>query len=92
MPAPTDLNELIRTHARLREILFLASVRIKKQALGHKDYELLKSMREALNEGRAVARQFEKRRPAAKPNDDSAAKEAVNTPPSHLRFRSGDEE
>ena len=66
MPAPTELDELIRTHARLRDIMVLASARIKRQALGHQDYELLKSMREALIEGRAIARQFEKRKPTTK--------------------------
>src|SRR5436305_42897 len=54
----------ISTHARLREIMLLASARIKRQALGHQDYELLKNMREALIESRAVARRFEKRKPA----------------------------
>jgi hypothetical protein len=66
MPAPTELDELIRSHARLREVMVLASARIKRQALGHQDYELLKSMRETLLEGRAIARQFEKRQSAAK--------------------------
>ena len=66
MPAPTELEELIRTHARLRDIVLLASARIKRQALGHQDYELLKEMREALNEGRAAARQFEKRKAGKK--------------------------
>jgi hypothetical protein len=66
MPAPTELDDLIRTHAKLRDIIVLASARIKRQALGHQDYELLKSMRETLIEGRAVARQFEKRQPPAK--------------------------
>jgi hypothetical protein len=60
MPAPTDLDELIRTHARLRDTMVLASARIKRQALGHQDFELLKSMREVLIEGRTVARKFEK--------------------------------
>jgi hypothetical protein len=66
MPAPTDLDELIRTHAKLRDIMVLASARIKRQALGHQDYELLKSMREALIEGRTVAREFDKRRSTPK--------------------------
>jgi len=69
MPAPTDLDELIRTHARLRETMVLASARIKRQALGHQDFELLKSMREVLIEGRAVARQFEKRKSILKLKD-----------------------
>jgi hypothetical protein len=60
MPAPTELDELIRSHARLRDTVFLASARIKRQALGHQDFELLKRMREVLIEGRAVARHFEK--------------------------------
>jgi hypothetical protein len=64
-PTSTDLNELLRTHRRLREIMLLASARIKRQALGHQDYELLKSMREALIESRAIARQFEKRNTVA---------------------------
>ena len=62
MPAPTDLDELLRTHARLRETMLLASARIKRQALGHQDFELLKNMREVLNESRAAARHFEKQR------------------------------
>jgi len=64
MPAPTDVNELLRTHARLRDIMVLASARIKRQALGHQDFELLKNMREVLIESRAIARRFEKRKPA----------------------------
>jgi hypothetical protein len=66
MLAPTDLDELIRTHARLRGTMVLASARIKRQALGHQDFELLKSMREVLIEGRAVARHFEKRKSTPK--------------------------
>lgn len=69
MPAPTDLDELLRTHARLRETMLLASARIKRQALGHQDFELLKNMREVLNEARAVARQFEKRKSTPKLKD-----------------------
>lgn len=69
-PTPTDLNELLRTHARLREIMLLASARIKRQALGHQDYELLKNMREALIESRAIARQFEKRKPRSNPKNE----------------------
>ena len=67
MPAPSDLDDLLRAHARLRDIMVLASVRIKKQALGHQDYELLKNMREALIESRAIARRFEKRKPGPSP-------------------------
>ena len=67
MPAPTELEELLRTHSRLRDIMVLASARIKRQALGHQDYELLKNMREALIESRAIARKFEKRQSTAKP-------------------------
>ena len=69
MPAPTDLEELLRTHARLRETILLASARIKRQAMGHQDFELLKNIREVLNEGRAVARQFEKQKATPKPKD-----------------------
>ena len=66
MPAPSELDELIRTHARLRDIIFLASARIKRQAMGQQDYELLKNMREVLIDARASARQFEKRQSATK--------------------------
>jgi hypothetical protein len=69
-PSPADLNELLRTHARLREIMLLASARIKRQALGHQDYELLKNMREALIESRTIARQFEKRKLVANPKNE----------------------
>jgi hypothetical protein len=72
-PSPTDLNELLRTHTRLREIMLLASARIKRQALGHQDYELLKNMREALIESRAIARRFEKRKPVAAPPNEPGA-------------------
>jgi hypothetical protein len=44
--------------------MVLASARIKRQALGHQDFELLKNMREVLIESRAIARRFEKRKPA----------------------------
>jgi hypothetical protein len=73
MPVPTDLSDLLGSHAKLREIMYLASVRIKRQALGHQDYELLKSMREALIEGRAIARRFEKRKPAASSMNEPGA-------------------
>jgi len=76
MPAPTDLDELIRVHARLRDIMLLASARIKRQALGHQDYELLKSMREALIESRAIARRFEKRKPAMTLTQDRSDEES----------------
>ena len=69
MPAPTDLDELLRTHARLRDTMTLASARIKRQALGHQDFELLKNMREVLIESRAAARQFEKQKSAPKVRD-----------------------
>lgn len=75
MPAPTDLDELLRTHAKLRDIMLLASARIKRQALGHQDYELLKAMREALNESRAIARVFEKRQPVIKQKHERHEKE-----------------
>lgn len=69
MPAPTDLDELIRTHAKLQDTMVLASARIKRQALGHQDFELLKSMREVLIESRTIARQFEKRKSTSKRKD-----------------------
>ena len=75
MPAPTELDELIRTHARLRDIMVLASARIKRQALSHQDYELLKSMREALIQGRAIARKFEKRQPTTKQEHEQSEEE-----------------
>jgi hypothetical protein len=75
MPAPTELDELIRTHARLRDIMVLASARIKRQALGHQDYELLKIMREALIQGRSIARKFEKRQPTTKQEREQGEEE-----------------
>ena len=53
--------------------MLLASARIKRQALGHQDYELLKNMREALIESRAIARQFEKRKAVASPKNEPDA-------------------
>ena len=69
MPAPTDLDELLRSHAKLREIIVLASARIKRQALGHQDFELLKKMREVLIEGRTAARQFDRQKSTVKMKD-----------------------
>ena len=53
--------------------MLLASARIKRQALGHQDYELLKNMREALIESRAIARRFEKERPVIKSKSEPRA-------------------
>lgn len=54
-----SIEDLIRSHAELRAVLTLAGKRIKQQAIGRQDDELLKKMREVYAEARAIARQFE---------------------------------
>lgn len=58
--APPAIEDLLRSHHELRAILTLAGKRIKQNAMGRSDAQLLAKMRKVYTEARAIARKFEK--------------------------------